>query len=157
MLRELSEQEGADFVPGEWAERPIRDMIDRLERGPMPQEPTTAFHGENEAPAPAQNGEQWESMQPQAPAEERWEQPAQEGMAPAVLEQSEDTQSAARFDEPSGVESPAAPEASSGGEPVGENGLPQSPGSPADFGGGHFGGGGPADGGGGHGPGGMGH
>ena len=180
MLRELSEQEGADFVPGEWAERPIRDMIDRLERGPMPQEPPAPFHEEDEAPAPAQNGEQRQAQTPaeerreqpaashgdseapapaqngeqrepqkaQTPAEERREPPAQEDRAPVVLERREDTQ---------GAESPAAPEALSGGEPVGEIGLPQSPGGPADFGGGHFGGGGPSDGGGGPGPGGMGH
>ena len=144
MLRELSEQEGADFVPGEWAERPIRDMIDRLERGPMPQEP----RGNDETPAPAQNGEQRQPPQAQTPAEERREPPAQEDMASVVLERPEDTQ---------GAESSVMPENFSGGEPVGEIGISQNPGGPADFGGGHFGGGGPSDGGGGHGPGGMGH
>ena len=96
-------------------------------------------------------------MQAQAPAQEHREQPAPEGMAPTVLEQSEDTQSAARFDEPHGAESPAVTENFYGGEPAREIGIPQNPGGPADFGGGHFGGGGPSDSGGGPGPGGRGH
>lgn len=34
MLHELRESEGEDFVPDEWAERPIHDIVTRLENGP---------------------------------------------------------------------------------------------------------------------------
>ena len=34
MLDQLRESEGEDFVPGDWKDRPIRDLFSRLENGP---------------------------------------------------------------------------------------------------------------------------
>ena len=164
MLHEISENEGAELVPGEWSERPIRELFDRLERGPdMPTE-----RDENDRERPQGESREAQPEERRAPAfSENAPSVRPEGGEPERQEQGgfEDRDRAAEAEREQPAEKPDAESGRGGfiGEaPGGFDGSEPGWGAPGGegpgFGGGpSFDGGGPGFGGGDHGPGGMPH